>query len=506
MTAFDMIVVGNSFGGIAAAIAARDAGMHVALVTGFSPIERGVIGGQVTAQGVSALDEHPHIETFGGTRRYYAFRNGIRSLYRAPHIAEKDWKNPGGGWVSRLCFKPADAAQVLTNMSWGITWIETPVINVHMSGRTIQSIDVYADEEKNTLFAPLFLDATNLGDLLPLTGTQYTTGVDNDPARRDETQAFTYGFAVEYCSGESHIIPKPEGYEDFKTRQPYTFTLKTHDGGTKTYPMFAGDLPFWEYRRIYNGKAFGGNDIALINWASNDYYFRNIIDKPAIQVAAALNEAKRLSLGFLYWLQTEAPRDEGGYGYPELKLRPDIMLSEDGLSQAPYIRESRRIVAIDQITSAHIVHFNNLQRETTHGRSSVGVGWYAIDVHSCVGNPDVSIYEPTIPFQIPLEALIPSTTENLIAACKNIGTTHLSNGAYRVHPVEWNIGESAGMLAAFCTYNRVRPSDVCERWKLLDGFQHMLLQQGIPLAWTLDMPVDHPDFVETQKRTLASFK
>ncbi|MGG2474547.1 FAD-dependent oxidoreductase, partial [Rhizobium sp. BR5] len=33
---------------------------------------------------------------------------------------------------------------------------------------------------------------------------------------------------------------------------------------------------------------------------------------------------------------------------------------------------------------------------------------------------------------------------------KNIGTTHITNGCYRLHPVEWNIGEVAGMLAAYC--------------------------------------------------------
>ena len=38
--------------------------------------------------------------------------------------------------------------------------------------------------------------------------------------------------------------------------------------------------------------------------------------------------------------------------------------------------------------------------------------------------------------------------ENLLPAGKNLGTTHITNGCYRVHPVEWNIGESAGALAA----------------------------------------------------------
>ena len=52
----------------------------------------------------------------------------------------------------------------------------------------------------------------------------------------------------------------------------------------------------------------------------------------------------------------------------------------------------------------------------------------------------------TIPFEIPLGALLPERVENLLPACKNIGTTHITNGCYRLHPVEWNIGEAAGAL------------------------------------------------------------
>ena len=47
----------------------------------------------------------------------------------------------------------------------------------------------------------------------------------------------------------------------------------------------------------------------------------------------------------------------------------------------------------------------------------------------------------------PLGALIPVRAENLLPANKNIGTTHITNGCYRLHPVEWSIGEAVGALA-----------------------------------------------------------
>ena len=73
--------------------------------------------------------------------------------------------------------------------------------------------------------------------------------------------------------------------------------------------------------------------------------------------------------------------------------------------------------------------------------------------------------------------------ENLLPACKNLGTTHLTNGCYRLHPVEWNIGESVGELAAFCAARQVSPRAVLRTPELLADYQRQLTDAGIPLAW-----------------------
>jgi hypothetical protein len=87
------------------------------------------------------------------------------------------------------------------------------------------------------------------------------------------------------------------------------------------------------------------------------------------------------------------------------------------------------------------------------------------------------------PFQIPLGAMIPVRIENLLPGGKNLGVTHITNGAYRVHPVEWNVGEAAGLLAVFCLAKDVPPRAVRQRSQLLAEFQSLLRQQGIELAW-----------------------
>lgn len=87
------------------------------------------------------------------------------------------------------------------------------------------------------------------------------------------------------------------------------------------------------------------------------------------------------------------------------------------------------------------------------------------------------------PFRIPLGSLIPERVENLLPAGKNLGTTHITNGCYRLHPVEWNIGESAGALAAYCLNHNTTPRAVRNTPASLSTFQSTLVAQGIELSW-----------------------
>lgn len=88
---------------------------------------------------------------------------------------------------------------------------------------------------------------------------------------------------------------------------------------------------------------------------------------------------------------------------------------------------------------------------------SVGVGSYCIDLHPSTGG-DNYIDLAGLPFEISLGVLIPQRGEILLAGCKNLGVTHITNGAYRMHLVEWNISESAGALAAYCLDTTTGPA------------------------------------------------
>jgi hypothetical protein len=231
-------------------------------------------------------------------------------------------------------------------------------------------------------------------------------------------------------------------------------------------------------------------DTTLVNWPQNDYLLGNPFECSASAATKHIERAKQLSLSLLYWLQTAAPRPDGGTGWRGLRLRPDIVGTEDGLAKYPYIRESRRIRAEFTVLEKHVgagaraTLLGKPEKDITAEdfRDSVGIGYYRIDLHPSTGG-DNYIDIASLPFQIPLGALIPRRVENLLPACKNLGVTHITNGCYRLHPVEWNIGESAGALAAFCATRKRLPREVRQQDSLLKEFQNLLTKDGVRLRW-----------------------
>jgi hypothetical protein len=220
-----------------------------------------------------------------------------------------------------------------------------------------------------------------------------------------------------------------------------------------------------------------------VNWPQVDYWLTPLLGVTEATRIASLAKARELSVCFLYWLQAEAPRPGGRTGYPELRLCPEVLGTPDGLAAAAYIRESRRIAAEFTVLETHVgVEARPGADRAEPFPDTVGVGCYRIDLHpSTAGRGYLDI--ATYPFQIPLGCLLPQRLDNALAAGKCLGVTHITNGCYRLHPVEWNIGESAGMLAAFCVDRKVPPRAVRETKELLAEFQKLLQDQGVVLSW-----------------------
>jgi hypothetical protein len=327
------------------------------------------------------------------------------------------------------------------------------------------------------------------------------------PAQADplDQQAITWCFAVDHLPGEDHIIEKPAQYDFWKTYQADFWPdkqLSWHDVHPITLaarhraifePVVDGKPAhdFWHYRRIldkgkYPEGAFA-SDISLVNWPQIDYWLGPLVGVSEEEKAKHLEASYQLSLSLLYWMQTEAPNIDGGTGYPGLRLRSDVTGTHHGLAIAPYIRESRRIRAEFTVVEEH-VGVEQSPDGPAKFHDSVGVGSYRIDLHpSTVPRTYVDI--SSWPFQIPLGSLIPQRVENLLPANKNLGVTHITNGCYRLHPVEWNIGEAAGALAAWALETGESPRAIRNDEARLTGFQDTLVKM---LGFELDWPSIRP--------------
>ena len=508
----DILVVGGGLGGTAAAVRAARMGYRVCLTE-----ETYWIGGQCTSQGMAALAEPPTIESFGGTAAYCEFRDRVRTIYLDNYslstaAQSTPYLNPGAGWASRLCFEPRVGLAALLYMV--VPEIEAGRLEIFYGARvqeaeiqneTVRSVSVaQPDYDRLLHFSCTYvLDATELGDLLPLLDIPYVVEDETDEAHAgpdgpapELVHPFTFPFALDFRPGEDHTIAKPANYENNRDNQPYATTVNCN-GNEQDFNFFevANGSPgaFWTHHRIFAAENFvdAAHDLIVVNWPGNACKTDNIIDTPAAQRTDALQRAKDLSLGLLYWLQTEVRRDDGnGRGYPELRLRGDILGTDDGLSQHPYIRTSRRIKARKTVREQDISAADQTGARAAFFADSIGLGYGPDAMFNVLGDGARTI--PTRPFQIPLGAFIPQGVTNLLPACKNIGTTHITQSYYHPHSTEWNIGEAAGALAAFCLGQHQTPTAVYDKADLRRQFQVQLLELGVPLYWYEDMPSGHP--------------
>ncbi|MEH2067692.1 MAG: FAD-dependent oxidoreductase [Nostoc sp.] len=317
----EILVVGGGLSGVATAYEGLLAGRTVCLteITDW-------LGGQISAQGTSALDERPtqRAKQFY-SRGYLELRNRIDRKYGK--------LNPGDCWVSESCFLPHDAHSILTQMlkdaekrgKGKLQWFPNTVIKdleISADGKIINSAiaiqhqpaqgapalntftlsqvieDAYRYDNSSQFtktilrFLPkpskidapkwYVVDTSETGEIIALADVPYRLGIDArsylEPSASSTTndpycpQGFTYTFAME-ATKEPQPQTTPPFYLQYSPYFSYELTRLANF-----------DLVF-TYRRIWSpnkGKPekFGGvnftaptpRDISMQNWTwGNDY-------------------------------------------------------------------------------------------------------------------------------------------------------------------------------------------------------------------------------------------
>ena len=478
----------------------------------------------MTSQGVSALDENEWTETSGSNASYLKLRQKIREHYR-PLLKEEPGSafNPGNCWVSGLCFEPRVGLRALEEMLQPYeqskmlsVYLRAVPVKIEKQGNEIKSLVFYNFDGKTffRLGGKIFIDATELGEFLPLAGAGYVMGAESkamsgEPdaptaANPKALQSFSYPFILRSAAAQEG--EKPAHYEE---NLKY-FSLDSVESPELTlhYRFFqqGAQTPgsFWSYRRSVDASQFKpgafASDLSMINWSSNDVCDAGLLADDPEEAAHAMQHGKQVALGFAWWIAREAPRDDGrGQGYGDLAVMKEAMGSQDGLSQFPYVRESRRMLALRTVREQEVAPRDASAARAAQFEDSVGIGYYAMDLHACDPEPKLSSSKP---YQIPLTALMSRNVANLMAAAKNIGTTHFTNGAYRLHPTEWAIGVAAGEAAHEALTAAVPLHQIAQEPTRLRHLQIELISLGQPLVWYDDVPVSSPQFRGVQAASI----
>lgn len=431
----DVLVLGGGLSGVAAALACSQHDTTVVVIE-----ETDWIGGQLTSQGISTLAEHEYMGFFGGTSRYYRLREGIMR-----HSRTDNPLNAALGSLQELIQEPLMRRRSRIEL-------RSKTVGVTMADDRIESVIVVnLVTGTYTRYLPVIvIDATEFGEVIALGEVSHVIGAES----RSTT-------------GEPHAA--------------LAASTQRVQGITYSTVMGPGS----------------GCDNSIIGWPGDSHSDASMLSAGNEVCAVVLQKAKQFSLSSERQQHEQAYPDHSD-PQPCIQLASDYFQTSDGLSKHPYVRESRRIVSMRCITEG------DLSIDVVPGPSaaptmsdSVGIGWHPIAVPSIQGSDEINV--STLPFQIPLGALIPIIAPNLLAAGKNIGTTHITSDCYRSHPIEWAIGEAAGMAAVVASRHRVTVQSLTEDETLTRQVQHGLIDAGVPLIWVRDIPIHHPAFPKIQR-------
>lgn len=319
----EILVVGGGLAGAATAYEGLLGGKTVCLteITDW-------VGGQISAQGTSALDERTTQRSLlFYSRGYLDLRNRLERRYGR--------LNPGDCWVSESCFFPGDGHRVLMNaledaarrgrgqLKWfpntvikelevggsqiqGAIAIQhrpapgTPPLNTEPLSQTIEDSYRYENSSRFTKtiirFVPkapdrratpkpanwLVIDASETGELIALADVPYRLGIDSrsylEPSSSSEMndpycpQGFTYTFAME-ATREPQVHQTPSFYQQYAPYYSYELPRLASFPLVFTYRrIFSSDRSRQRSGRNLNEYTINPGDISMQNWTwGNDY-------------------------------------------------------------------------------------------------------------------------------------------------------------------------------------------------------------------------------------------
>lgn len=415
----DVLVLGAGPAGVGAALSAARQGAKTLLVE-----QMGDVGGIAT----SGLMSHWTGNTRGGI--YEEILNRSADL--------PDSADYGFNGSPRQIINPEHLKTALLEMlqEAGVdlllyTFVCLPI----MEEKRVKGVIVENKSGRQAIFAKIVIDCTGDGDIAARAGAAYRKGREEDGAMQPVSLMFKIG-GVDYTKAvfpgkfEDYIqIPKGE----------------IHALGKQNLPFPAGHVLL--YRTSLPGVVTCNmtNCIGIDGTSTKD-------------LVKATLECRRQLAPILDFLRNFVPGYENCY-----------LLSTASLIG---VRETRHFEGLATITE------EDIRSARVFPDWAVTYASFNFDVHNMTGNGlDATGAQAAFAatyYTIPYGCLVPREIDGLLLAGRNISGTHMAHANYRVMPICANMGQAAGIAAALCVQEGVRPRDVDVK-----VLQKRLLENGV---------------------------
>jgi hypothetical protein len=502
---YDVIVYGATSAGVMAAVAARQNGASVILL---SPEKH--IGGLTTSGlGWTDIGSQNHYKTIGGLtldffhriRRYYknagSWKQEIIATYEKkvansiyeitdslmwtfePHVAEKVFND-----FIRENKIPLKLNQWLDRQH-GVKKENGNIVSV-----TMLNGDTYSGK--------VFIDATYEGDLMAAAGVSYTVGrepnslygetingiekglttgnnlprgidpylqkgnissgllpgINTDAGGKDgegdkKIQAYCYRVCLTDAPLNRVMVTKPANYK----KVDFELIIRAAQKGAKI---------FWKLSPLPNRKTDSNNDGGI----SMDYIGMNYA-----YPEASYSMRKKIDAAHLYWTKgliwtvqhdPEIPEDVREK-YASWGLPKNEFIDNGHIPYKIYVREARRMVSDFVMSESYLKGDKDVPE-------SIAMGNYNMDSHNVQryvtaegdvqneGDVQIGVEKP---YPISYKAIIPKADECgnlLVPVC--LSASHIAYGSIRMEPVFMMLGQSAGIAAAMAVKKKVHVQDI----------------------------------------------
>lgn len=421
----DVLVLGGSPAGVAAALAAARQGHSVILVE-----PRRYLGTVLTGAMLNTWDLN-----FGTQRE-----STVRGIFGEIH-----------GALRGLTFDPMTARALFLEKVQAeprITlYLETRILRPVLGGDAVVGAVIQNASAPRGINAKVTIDATEDADVAAAAGVEYTLGRETsgiDRAMQPATLMFRLR-DLDWPALVRYIVEEEKPLHRGGVNQGYVWGLGTivrhfrsEDPGIRAYDLNIGRQP--------DGTV----------WINSIQIF-DVDGTSEVSRRDAYARAKLAVPSFVEFLKANVP------GFERAVLVQ--------VASQLYIRETRHIRGMYVLTALDV-------QSARRFWDRIAVASYPIDLHPY--HPDE--FNPFRPvrrvYTIPLRSLIPEKIDGLLVASRSFSATYQAAGSARIVPTTIAMGEAAGVAATVCVDRHVTPHGLIQQLSLVALVQERLQRAG----------------------------